>query len=100
MARWTYTGKPWPPRKGNIAWHVLPRITENEQVKTPTRGHQSPVWPDIIALKKWRILYHSGFLKKEKAKVEKNEDVKREIPRVEFEEFERLNIVPIMGCMF
>ena len=67
----------------------------------PTRGHQSPVWPDIISLKKSDgSCTIQGFLKKEKAKVEKNQAVKREIPRVEFEEFERLNIVPVMGCMF
>ena len=42
------------------------RVTENEQVKIPTWGHQSPEWPDIIALKKkkWRILYHLGIPEK------------------------------------
>ena len=88
-----------PERKHgvNTSYHG-PRVTENEQLKMPTRGHQSPVWPDIISLKKSDgSCTIQGFLKKEKAKVEKNQDVKREIPRVEFEEFERLNIVPVRG---
>jgi len=39
---------------GKETWreHLQPRVTENEQVKMPTRGHQSPVWRDIIPLKK------------------------------------------------
>ena len=88
-----------PERKHGVnTSYPGPRVTENEQLKMPTRGHQSPVWPDIISLKKSDgSCTIQGFLKKEKAKVEKNQDVKREIPRVEFEEFERLNIVPVRG---
>ena len=87
-----------PERKHgvNTSYHG-PRVTENEQVKMPTRGYQGPVWPDTIALKKSDgSCTIQGFLKKEKAKVEKNQDVKRKIPRVEFEEFERSNNVPVM----
>ena len=39
-------------RKETWREHILPRVTENEQVKIPTWGHQSPDWSDIIALKK------------------------------------------------
>ena len=39
-------------RKETWREHVPPRVPENEQVKIPTRGHQSPEWPDTIALKK------------------------------------------------
>ena len=57
-----------PERKHgvNTSYHG-PRVAENEQVKMLTRGHQSPVWPGIIALKKWRILYHTGIPEKGKS---------------------------------
>ena len=53
--------------------------------------------PDIVALKKGggscTIL---GFLTKEKPKVEKSQEVQRKIARLEFEEFQGSNIVPVI----
>ena len=39
-----------PERKHGV--NVPSRVPENEQVKIPTRGHQSPEWPETIAVKK------------------------------------------------
>ena len=30
---------------------VIPQVTENEQVKTPTRGYQGPVWHQYLNIK-------------------------------------------------
>ena len=82
-------------RKETWRKHVLPRVTENEQVMIPTRYQCGTMIetsrPDIVALKKGggscTIL---GFLTKEKAKVEKSQEVQRNVARLEFEEISKV----------
>ena len=57
--------------------------------------------PDIVALKKsGGSCTIQGFLTKEKAKGEKSQEVQRNVNRLEFEDFEGSNIVPVIGCMY
>ena len=87
--------------------HALPRVTENEQVKIPTRGIKVQCGTMNGDIKAWHRCFEKsdgsctiqGFLTKKKAKVKNSQDVQRKITKLEFEEFEGSNIVPVIGCM-